>query len=144
MDYWTISPLFLKVGTGGSLAKATLHIGIYLASMVFRCSLGQLLYLLSIYLTFSMDLHATKSHKTKPKGQLNRLPWKQDEGILSTDIQQGAARTKSLPLGNQCVSGETNSWEWNIANTNKGNEERKGRVTAASLNIASAPAHCLK
>lgn len=88
--------------------------------------------------------HATKSHRTKPKGQLNRLPWKQDEGILSTDIQPGAARTKSLPLGNQCVSGETNSWESNIANTNKCNAERKGRVTAASLNVTSAPARCLK
>lgn len=68
--------------------------------------LGQLLYLLSIYLTFFTDACATKAHK-QPKGQLNRLPWKQDEGILSPDIQQGAARTKSLPLGNQCVSGET-------------------------------------
>lgn len=99
---------------------------------------------LSIYLTFSMDLHGTKSHRTIPKGQLNRFPQKQDEGILSTDIQPGAARTKSLPLGNQCVSGAANSWECNIANTNECNEKRQGRVTTAALSVTSAPAHCLK
>lgn len=112
--------------------------------MVFSCALGQLLHLLSIYLTFSMALHGTKSHRTKPKGQLNRLPQKQDEGILSTDIQPGAARTKSLPLGNRCVSGAANSWECNIENTNESNAERQGRVTTASLSVTSAPAHCLK
>lgn len=70
-------------------------------------SVGQLLYVLSIYLTFSVDACATDSHKTKPKGQLNRPAWKQAAGILSPGIQQGAARTKPLMLGNQCASRET-------------------------------------